>query len=229
MPRLAFIAVAPFFLVPLSAAETQSYDLPEFNALSVSAGIELEFAAGAPQSVTVENADNDFDDIKLSVRDGMLDIERPRRFGINLDRPRYKVTVTAPVLSHLDVSSGADAVGTGLSGPDVSVEVSSGSNANVSAIDGGRVDLETNSGADLIASGSCEEIHAETSSGSDLDASELICATGRAEASSGSDLSIHARQAAQAEASSGADIHIHGAPETVRQDTSSGGDVMVHS
>ena len=229
MPRLALLAAAPLLLVPVSMAETRSYDVPAFADIDVSAGITLEFAAGGAQTVLVENAKGDFDDIEISVRDGTLDIGRPTRMGWNFSRPRYTVTVTAPQLSGLDVSSGADATGSGLSGPDVFVEVSSGASAEVSDIDAGRVSLETNSGANMIVSGVCDDVRAESSSGSALAARNLVCSAGRAEASSGSDTMIHTTLSVRAEASSGADVVVYGSPESVVEDSSSGGDVTLRS
>lgn len=229
MPRLLLLAAAPLLLVPASLAETRSYDVPTFTEIDVSSGITLSFAAGETQSVTVENAKGNFDDIKVTVSDGTLNLKRPQKLGWSFSRPRYTVTVTAPQLSGLEVSSGADAVGSGLQGPEVFVEVSSGASAEVSDIDGESVILETNSGANMIVSGVCGEVRADSSSGSDLDARNLVCIDGRAEASSGADTLIHTTQSVRAEASSGADVVVYGSPESVSEETSSGGDVTLRS
>lgn len=229
MPRLVLLAAAPFLLVPVSLAETRSYDVPAFTKIDVSSGITLSFATGEAQGVIVENAKGNFDDIQVTVSNSTLNLKRPQKFGWSFNRPRYSVTVSAPELSGLEVSSGADAIGSGLSGPDVFVEVSSGASAEVSDIDGGLVALETNSGADMTVSGVCGEVQADSSSGSDLDASGLVCVAGHAEASSGADTAIHTTQSVHAEASSGADVIVYGSPAAVTEETSSGGDVTLRS
>lgn len=229
MPRLVLLAAAPLLMVPASFAETRSYDLPAFTEIDVSSGITLNFAAGETQSVTVENTKGNFEDIKVTVSDGTLNLKRPQKLGWSFNRPRYTVTVTAPQLSGLEVSSGADAIGSGLSGPEVFVEVSSGASAEVSDIDGALVVLETNSGAEMTVSGICGDVQANSSSGSDLDASSLLCVAGHAEVSSGADTAIHTTQSVHAEASSGADVIVYGSPEAVTEETSSGGDVTLRS
>jgi len=225
--RCLILISTTFALAPFVVAETKNYDLPPFTEINVSDGIELDFTANAPQTVRVENADGDFSDIELTVRNGMLDVDRPTRSGLMWARPDYVVTVTAPTLSRLDVSSGADVTGGGLSGDEVFVEISSGGSATLIDVDGTRVDLETNNGADLIASGRCDELVADASAGSDLDASNVLCQFGRADASSGADIAMHVSQIARAEASSGADIVIYGTPVRVEQEARSGGDITL--
>lgn len=224
---LAVSAAALCFTLP-ALAETRTYDVPAFTGLDVSSGIDVTFTAGPAQSVSVENRDGKFDDIIVEVKDGDLSLKRPQKMGWGR-RPRYNVTVTAPVLSRVDVSSGADVSGSGLSGPVVSISTSSGADATITGISAGRVTLDSSSGSDLTASGTCDHVDAESSSGSDIEAGDLICATAEADASSGSDLEIHATNSVRADASSGADIDVHGGPTTADIDKSSGGSVSIKS
>ena len=61
----------------------------------------------------------------------------------------------------------------------------------------------------------------------DLDARDLVCENGRADASSGSDISIHTTVSVEADASSGADVDVYGGPTDVDSDKSSGGSVSI--
>ena len=70
-------------------------------------------------------------------------------------------------------------------------------------------------------------MRADASSGSDLEARDLICQNGEADASSGSDISIHVTGSVNADVSSGADVDVYGSPTDVRTDKSSGGSVSI--
>ncbi len=225
-PLIAAAAVTLALALP-ALAETRNYDVPSFTGIDVSAGIDVTFETGSAQSVSVENSNGKFGDIIVEVRGDTLILKRPRR-GLSWGkRQRYTVTVSAPILSNIEASSGADADGSGLSGAEVTISTSSGADANVSAIEAGNVSLSSSSGSDLKASGTCDQITADSSSGSDINAKNLHCVTGYADASSGSDIEIYASERATAEASSGADIDVFGGPEVTDIDKSSGGSVNI--
>lgn len=228
MIRLTAVSATAIILAAPALAETRTFDVGAFEKIEVSAGLDLVFTTGGDQSVSVEQANGDWDDIVVETRGDTLHLERPRKSGWGWGkRARYTITVSAPVITDLRVSSGADAEGSGMSGERVSIRTSSGSDATVTGISAQKVDLRSSSGSDLTASGTCQTLEADSSSGSDLDAEDLICETVEAEASSGSDIEAHATQAVYADASSGADIDIDGSPSIVETDKSSGGSVSV--
>lgn len=216
-------------LIGAASAETRTYDVGSFSSIDISAGLDLNFEAGSAQSITVENTKGDFSDIKVVVKDDTLILKRAKNNWGWGKKQRYIITVTAPVVSGLEASSGSDVSGSGMSGNEVRIEVSSGSDVNLSEVDGGTVRIETSSGSDATVSGTCVTVRAESSSGSDIDARELICQNGEADASSGSDITLHATRSLRADASSGADIEVYGGPTDVVTDKSSGGDVSIRS
>ncbi len=197
------------FGVDAAVAEQRGLELPEFSAISASAGMEVQVAVGGPQSVVLDGNPADFDRVSVKVVQGVLRVSPKSGSGFDWFRsgPDVKVKVTAPRIASLEASSAADIVAAGFAGGDLR--------------------LKASSGADLSASGACGRLDADASSGADIDASGLACAFVSAEASSGADLLARAAADMEAAASSGADVIIKGAPGRLRQSNSSGGDVRI--
>ena len=215
-------------LAGAASAETRDFDVGSFTKIDISAGLDLSFEQGAAGPVSVENVNGDFSDIEVSVKGDTLVLKRAKNnWGWGRKRERYGITVSAPVISDVDASSGSDVAGRGMSGQDIFVSVSSGADVTVTGIDGGTVSIKTSSGSDASVSGRCVAVRASSSSGSDLEARDLICQEGEADASSGSDISIHATTKVDARASSGADIDVYGGPTDVDSNKSSGGSVSI--
>lgn len=214
-------------LVGLAQAETKSFPVETFTQIDASAGIEVAFSIGTAPSVVVENDKGDFDDIDVFVRGDTLVLKRKKKSWGWGKRARYSVTVTTETLSGVEVSSGAEVVGSGMRGDVIRVQVSSGADAELSDVSGTEVRLESSSGSDLDIAGTCQRVWADSSSGSDIEARDLICDTAEADASSGSDITLHAKSRLTADASSGADITVYGGPTEVDSDKSSGGSVSI--
>ena len=213
-----------------ASAETRTFDVGSFTKIDISAGLDLSFEQGAATPVTVENSKGDFSDIEVEVRGDTLVLKRKKNnWGWGRKRERYGITVSAPVISGVEASSGSDVIGRGMSGSAVFIDVSSGADVTVAGVDGGTVSIETSSGSDAAVSGTCATVRADSSSGSDIEARDLICQNGEADASSGSDIAIHVTGSVSAEASSGADVDVYGSPTDVTTDKSSGGSVSIRS
>lgn len=215
-------------LAATASAETRTFDVGSFTNIDISAGLDLNFTEGAAQSVTVENNKGDFSDIDVLVKGDTLVLKRKKNnWGWNNRRERYGITVTAPVISSIEASSGSDVSGQGMSGERISIDVSSGADVTVTGVEGGVVSIETSSGSDASVAGTCATVRADSSSGSDIDARDLICQNGEADASSGSDIAIHVTGSVNADVSSGADVDVYGSPTDVTTDKSSGGSVSI--
>lgn len=215
-------------LAGAASAETRTYDVGDFTAIDISAGLDLTFETGSAQSISVENRNGDFSDIEVVTKGNTLVLKRVKNnWGWGRKRERYGITVTAPVISSIEASSGSDVAGRGMTGESVYVDVSSGADVTVTGVDAGTVTIETSSGSDASVSGTCVTVRAESSSGSDIEARDLICENGRAQASSGSDISIHTTASVDADASSGGDVDVYGGPTDVESDKSSGGSVSI--
>ena len=201
MQRTFAITVCAFALPGAALAATRSYDVGVFEGVAVASGVAVDINRGPTRSVLAETKSSNFDDLKITVKDNVLRIERPASnwfsswFGA---RPDYQVHVVTPSLHSLIASSGSEVtVKGGLEG-DFSVTASSGSDVDVAGFKGGKVTAQTSSGSELAIAGSCISLKAEASSGSDLDADDLQCENVSVQASSGSDLSVAPRKASRA-------------------------------
>jgi len=224
----ASAALALPTLMPASSDEPSDWsNLPAFTGIKASRGVDVEFTTGGPQSVQAEAIRGDLEDLEIYVDDDFLVVRRKDKNGWNWggNRDKFLVTVSAPQLSDVIASSGADVDGSGLSGDLVGVDSSSGADIDVTDISAGEVRAEASSGSGISISGTCDSLRAESSSGADIDAGNLICDDVRADASSGSDIEAYATRSLRADASSGADIDVGGSPSVVDVDKSSGGDV----
>lgn len=201
----ATAAIATAALVALPAfAETRSYNLSGFDRINVSAGVGVTLNQG-PFAVKADEREGDFSKLILEVRGNTLHVSRKSNGWFNWSGPDYSVTVSAPNITEIGVSSGAEFDGRNLSLKDLDVSVSSG--------------------ADVELTGSCAGLRVDISSGADFDGEGLKCETASVDASSGADADAFATRTANGDASSGADITFHGKPADFTKDTSSGGSV----
>jgi hypothetical protein len=200
----AAVAVATAAVIALPAfAETRSYSLSGFDRIDVSAGVDVTLNQG-PFSVKADERNGDFDRLIVEVRGNTLHVSRKTNW-LSWNGPDYSVTVSAPNITEIGVSSGAALEGHGLSLKDLEVSVSSG--------------------ADVELTGACAGLRVDISSGADFDGEGLKCETASVDASSGADADAFATRSANGDASSGADITFHGKPADFTKDTSSGGSV----
>lgn len=229
--KLAAASAALLLLAAPALAETRTVDLPAFTALDISSGIDAIVTVGSPQSITVEAKDKRLlDDLQLKVDGNTLKAYYDWSFFDIFtfgDRDQIKLTITVPALNKIEASAGSDVEATGVVGDALEFGSSSGADLILRAVDGKSIDLNASSGAGLKIDGSCIDGKANSSSGSDLDAEHLLCATMDANASSGSDLDVHASKSVKANASSGSDLTIYGNPAEVDQEASSGSDIKL--
>ncbi|NOX81704.1 MAG: DUF2807 domain-containing protein [Alphaproteobacteria bacterium] len=189
-------------------AETRAFDFDGFSRVGASAGISVQITTGADYSVRAEGSDAGLADLKITNKDGALNIGR-NKTKLFKRRSDISVYITMPALEGVRASSGSDIQATG--------------------IDAGKFSVSVSSGADVSLAGQCDDISASVSSGSDLDGENLRCRNASVTASSGADASVFASEEVTANASSGGDIDIYGAPEIRNINKSSGGDVSIRN
>ncbi|OEO29034.1 hypothetical protein VW23_027160 [Devosia insulae DS-56] len=231
--KLAAASAALLLLAAPALAESRTVDLPAFTALDISSGIDAIVTVGGTQSITVEAKDKRLlDDLQLKVEGNTLKAYYDWSFFDIFsfgDREQIKLTITAPALKKIEASAGSDVVAAGVTGDTLEFGASSGADLSLSGVVGKLVELDASSGAGLKIEGSCVDGKANASSGSDLDAEDLLCATMDANASSGSDLEVYASKSIKANASSGSDLSIYGNPAEVDQEASSGSDIKIEN
>jgi hypothetical protein len=204
--RGALFLFAATLAAPALAAE-KTFDLKNFEAVSVSAGIKAEVSVGGDYSVRAVGEAEDIARLDIRVEDNALDIGRKRTEMPWRKRGPLTVHVRLPKLKAFDVSSGAHAGATGVAG--------------------GPFAMDASSGGHLSVSGSCDALSVDVSSGGHIEGEGLKCRTGAADASSGGHASIHVADSLVADASSGGHIEVYGDPENVTTETSSGGNISI--
>jgi Putative auto-transporter adhesin, head GIN domain len=230
MKRIFAITACTLALPVVALAASRTYDTGAFERVSVAAGVEADITIGPTRSVIAEASSDDFNDLRISVQDNVLHIDRPASSWFSnwfSHRPDYQVHVVTPALRSLSGSSGAQVTVKGALEGDFSVNTSSGSHARVAQVKGGTVKASTSSGSGISIAGSCVSLEAGASSGSGLDAEDLKCESVTLQASSGSDMSVAASKSVTGEASSGSGIRVRGKPGAVQVDTSSGAHLVV--
>lgn len=209
---------------------SEDRNVRSFDAVKVSAGIDLFISMGDNESVKVVADDDIIDDVKTEVRGGTLHVYMKNQnwldniFSWGKTIPR-KVYVTASELNSIEASSGSDVKSENtLKGDALKVEASSGSDVKLDVIYK-EVTLSTSSGSDARLSGRAKYFNARSSSGSDINARDLEAQICKVSVSSGADATVTATEELEANASSGGDVGYYGNPEKVDIDESSGGDV----
>ncbi len=230
MKRIFAITACALTLPGAALAATRPYTVDSFERVSVAAGVEADITLGSTRSVVADTKSDDFEALRIVVKDNALQIDRPPGswfsswFG---NRPDYHVHIVTPTLRSLAASSGAEVTVKGSVTGDFSVDASSGSDVELELVKGGNVKVHTSSGGEASIAGTCVSLEAHTSSGSDLDAGDLKCDNVSLHTSSGSELSVSAAKSVTGEASSGSDIRVRGRPTTVQVETSSGANMVV--
>jgi hypothetical protein len=209
-------------------ANAQIRTVTAFHAIRVSTGIHLYLTQGNEEKVAV-SADNTEhrDKIRTEVVNGVLSIyynNGHHWFSDDLDKS-LKAYVSCKTLDALNASSGAHVeVDGSIHSNTLDLDFSSGAwfkgSVNVSGLT-----IDEGSGAHSVISGSANDIKASASSGSHLDAFDLVTNQCDADASSGGHIDVNVSKALVASASSGGHISYKGDASVKNINTSSGGAV----
>ena len=201
---------------------TDQRDVPDFEGLDVSSGIDVYLSQGGEHRVTVKADKDIIDDIVTEVRNGIL--------KIYLDRSHWRISnisveVTFVDLNRIKASAGSDIKSDeALKFDDLSVEASSGSDINLN-LTASNLEISASSGSDARLNGKTTSLDIQSSSGSDIYAFDLDADNVEVNTSSGSDVRITALKTIQVNASGGSDIYVRGNPERQKISTSGGSDV----
>ncbi len=210
-------------------ANAQIRTVTSFHAIRVATGIHLYLTQGNEEKVAV-SADNTEhrDRIKTEVVNGVLKIyynNGHHWFSDNDWDKNLRAYVSCKTLDALNASSGAHVeVDGSIHSNTLDLDFSSGAwfkgSVNVSGLT-----VDEGSGAHSVISGSANDIKASASSGSHLDAFDLVTNQCDADASSGGHIDVNVSKALVASASSGGHISYKGDASVKNINTSSGGAV----
>ncbi len=196
--------------------------LSGFDAISVSTGLDLYLSQDSVEKVIVEADENLQDIIITEVRGGELKIYCEKNI---FHASEKKVYVTLKNIHSLSGSAGAEVeTASALNLERLSVSASSGSDVKI-GLNSEEIVADASSGGHLKIIGKAQSIEASSSSGADINATDLICETGKADASSGGGISVYASEKVRCEASSGGHVNVYGNPKERDSSSSSGGNV----
>ncbi|AOW21833.1 head GIN domain-containing protein [Urechidicola croceus] len=197
----------------------------DFNEIKVSQGIQVFLTQGNDTDISVEADENIIDLLITEVDGDVLKIY----FEKNVSRAKARnVYLTANKLNRIKTSSGSHVKGEGtFKSKSMNLDSSSGSGININ-VDAGEIICSTSSGANMTVKGSTNTFNGNASSGSHINAGNLISNIGDADVSSGAGIKIHVNEELTAHASSGGNISYNGNPEKVNRSKSSGGSISKH-
>lgn len=224
-----------------NSGTSQVRNVGKFTGISVSSGIKVNFTQGNNQSVIVDTDQNMQEYVSTEVQDGILVIAVNNKNKKNLNFKKLLVTIEAPRLSSVKVSSGSllTTINT-IDENDFKAEISSGANLNADLKIKNAIKMEISSGSStrLVANaktievygnsgsmstieGSVNQISIDLSSAAVCNAQNLVAKDVIANASSGANIKVHAMETLAGRASSGASIRYKGNPKISSTDTKS--------
>jgi hypothetical protein len=203
--RLLALSLCLAALPATAHADTRAMNVGKFSAVSVSSMMDVELRQG-PQAVTVEQAEGDFSDLKLEVRNGTLIVSR-NDGKVERDSPVYRVVVTAPSLNSISAASASDIEGRGLSFQKLSVSVASAASVSLEGV--------------------CKEIALSVSTSGDFAGGKMRCETARAEATTSGEATVWISGVGTAKATTGANLTFIGKPKSVEGKATLGASIRV--
>lgn len=230
-----------------SSGVTQARNVGKFTGVSVSSGIKVNFTQGNNQSVIVDTDQNLQQYVTTEVENGILVIAVKNKENRNLNFKKLLVTIEAPRLSSVKVSSGSlfttlntirendfdSQISSGANlnadlniANSIKVDISSGSSARIEA-KAKNIQVEGSSGSMATLVGNAEKITIDLSSAAACNAQDLMAKNGDIEASSGATVKVFTTETLTASATSGASIRYKGNPQILdgARKSSSGGTV----
>ena len=194
----------------------------DFEAISVSNGIDVYLTMGSSTTLSLEADENLHDIIQTEVEDGVLRIYADQNIW---SAKRKRIYLSAQDINEIRTTSGAELITENtLKSDELSISVTSGAQVRMT-VDVDNLSCSTTSGADARLEGRANHFVARSTSGSDIKASSLEAKTCEARVTSGADISVNVSEELDASATSGGDIRYSGNPKKIRKNSNSGGDV----
>lgn len=222
MKRILSSLLIALIAVTAYAAERSLTLKGAINSIYVSAGVDVKYVPGnSPARVSITGPKEYVGNVEVTLREGRLHITSKREtknkfLGLvkltgNKRLKGVKVTLYAPPVANIEVSSGA--------------ELQAVAPIN---LPGKAATLSASSGSDLeIEWLKCESLECSSSSGADIEIDLLTVRTASFDSSSGSDIDVDSLTAEEVKASSssGGDVSLGGAAQRANLRASSGGSV----
>ncbi len=185
----------------------KSRQVDNFNAVSVSSGIDLYLTQGNAVSLEVETDQNIHEYIITEVKNGVLKIYVD---GSIRSVKEMNVYLTFREIDAITASGGSDVEASGTINQDkLTIECSGGSDLKIDLkVDD--LELSASGGSDADITGEARVFHATSSGGSDLEAMGLKTAECTLESSGGSDAHVYVTETLKVVASGASDVYYKG-------------------
>ena len=193
-----------------------------FTSIDVESGIEVVLEQSTDKFISVEADSNLIKLIDTKVKDGVLMIEPNENYNTYNS---VKVTIRMPKIEGLESSSSSSIKGIGMfSGDAISIDASSAGEVDVK-LEYDNITLDASSSGTIKTRGIALKLETSASSGSEIQADELLVNEVVADVSSGANIKIHPIVSLNGNASSGGNISYKTEPKSITKDESSGGNV----
>ena len=210
-------------------------NVPAFNGIETSSGVDVEFTQSPTQSVVVKVEPEKQQYVITEVENGILKIFVRNNGVKNLNFNSLKVIVSGPKLSKLTTksgsifkavnqinettfaascSSGSQVSGSFKISTNTALDVSSGVSVKMN-LETKSLALEASSGSSIKLSGKAESGVYSASSGSSISAGDFVTKSAVVDASSGASVKINTTESLTASATSAASVQYRGNPSKV--------------
>jgi len=206
---------------------SQRHSYAGFTRLEASAGVDVVLAQGPFDVLAETTGEANFDSLVVEVKGDSLHIGRRPSLAMGERAPRYRVTVSAPALSAISASGGADVSAAALEAEQLKLTASGGADIEMSGARIGVLEASASGGGDIELAGACTRATLAASGGGDISGDALTCDSVTAEATGGGDIDIGVGATAHGKASGGGDVRFLGSPATFTREVSGGGDVTL--
>lgn len=195
----------------------------DFKSIEVGNAIDVVLEQSNKAAITVEADDNLIDGISTRIENGVLIISCDYNSFLNVESK--KVTVKMPFIEELKASSAASITGkNAIKGEEIIIRASSAANIKLD-LEYDRINAKASSASTIVLYGLALDLTANASSGSEIEANDLLSNEITAKASSGASVIIHPIVNLKAKASSGGSIQYSKTPQSMERKASSGGSI----
>ncbi len=225
MSRPALALAACSLLSTATLARSEDRDVPEFNAVYVSAGIRANVEIGPRRPVRVEADDEVLKLIETRVEDNALHIGFKPHLGWHGDQ-RVTVTIQTPQLRAIAASGGSIVRAAFTRADRCDIEASGGSEIRARGIDASHLSLEGSGGSVFDLQGRADALGLHLSGGSRIHGRDLSVKDADVQASGGSQGELRVNGNLRGSLSGGSELHVRGGARA-RVATSGGSSVEV--
>jgi hypothetical protein len=190
LPLAAMTALGGCIVVG-GPTESRAYNNSGFDSISAASGINVVLSQG-PFVVKAEAPEGNLDKIIIEQSGSELKLSRKSEMSWFGGNGHYVVNVSAPAISSISASGGADLETSGLQAETLSLSASGGGDLDLTGLRVTTLNASASGGGDINAAGSCVSATITASGGSDIHFIGTP-ATFNKQESSGGDVSIDAK------------------------------------